>query len=114
MPTHRQEDSQVAKRYLKVDVSKTVRSEVYLCVDDAETTVEPCPIHERIVRLVGNGGDNVVRPTDEIREASRKAAADIYHNEWDDDDEIDVGPITEMTKEEAEVYVVHDATAQAD
>jgi hypothetical protein len=97
----------MAERWIKVEVRKTLTSEVYLRIDDAAVPVTPCVLGERAAKHTGRPNRSVTL-TAQISRLARDAALDAYDLDWEGDDEIIIGRVVEVTRGEAERQAAND------
>lgn len=90
----------MAKRWLKIEVTKTLITDVYVCVDDAVTPVTVFEMY----------GHKRIGLTHELRKIGEDAARDV---DWTfADEDVSAGETQEVTEEEAKQYRYHDMTRQ--
>lgn len=91
----------MAKRWLKIDVTRTEYSQVYVGVDDELVPLTP---------IVGPCGEAWIDLTRQVRDLG-EAAADVnfMDHEWGDA-EMTAGPAVEVSEDEAEQHVTYDVS----
>lgn len=86
-------------RYLKVEVTRELATDVYLMIDDADPMFAPMvtqPYPELPAMLV---------LTPELRKAAEKAVAEFrYETDWEDNGPYASGTADEVTEKEAREY----------
>ena len=91
----------MAKRFLKVTVARAAETDVYLCIDDEKTKLEPQALP---------GGKGQLLLSHKLRRAAESEAEDLWPDAWGDPDYSSHAHAVEVSEREASEYGFADLT----